>query len=108
MQETQETQVRFLGQEDLLEKETAIYSSIFPWKIPWTEEPGRLHTVHGVAKSRTEPEIVFGPLRPAVPQLATRWQDDTLLTTAPPNPGRVNQHRLPSNPGPGSLPHPAA
>ena len=26
-----------------------------PWKIPWTEEPGRLHTVHGVAKSRTQP-----------------------------------------------------
>ena len=46
MQETQETQVRFLGQEDLLEKETAIYSSILAWKIPWTEEPGRLHTVH--------------------------------------------------------------
>ena len=37
-----ETQVRFLGQEDPLEKEMATYSSILAWKIPWTEEPGRL------------------------------------------------------------------
>ena len=46
-----ETWVRSLGWEDLLEKEMAIHSSIIAWKIPWTEEPGRL--VHGVAKSRT-------------------------------------------------------
>ena len=38
----QETQVRSLGQEDLLEKEMATLSSILAWKIPWTEEPGRL------------------------------------------------------------------
>ena len=31
----------------------APHSSILAWKIPWTEEPGRLHAVHGVAKSRT-------------------------------------------------------
>ena len=47
-----ETQVRSLGQEDPLEKEIAIHSSTIAWKIPWTEEPGRLR-VHGVAKSRT-------------------------------------------------------
>ena len=35
-----ETQVRFLGQEDPLEKEMATHSSILAWKIPWTEEPG--------------------------------------------------------------------
>ena len=35
-----ETQVQSLGQEDLLQKEMAIYSSIFAWKIPWTEKPG--------------------------------------------------------------------
>ena len=35
----QETQVRFLGWEDPLEKEMAIYSSTLAWKIPWTEEP---------------------------------------------------------------------
>ena len=33
-----ETQVQFLGQEDLLEKEMAIHSSILTWKIPWMEE----------------------------------------------------------------------
>ena len=31
-----------LGQEDPLEKEMAIHSSTIAWKIPWTEEPGRL------------------------------------------------------------------
>ena len=31
----------------------ATYSSILAWKIPWTEEPGRLHTVHEVTKSWT-------------------------------------------------------
>ena len=38
-----ETQVRSLGREDPLEKEMAIHSSTIAWKIPWTEEPGRLH-----------------------------------------------------------------
>ena len=31
----------------------APHSSTFAWEIPWTEEPGRLHTVHWAAKSRT-------------------------------------------------------
>ena len=38
----QETQVRSLGPEDPLEKEMATHPSILAWKIPWTEEPGRL------------------------------------------------------------------
>ena len=37
----QETWVRPLGWEDPLEKEMATHSSIFAWRIPWTEEPGR-------------------------------------------------------------------
>ena len=37
-----ETKVRSLGQEDPLEKEMAPHSSTLAWKIPWTEEPGRL------------------------------------------------------------------
>ena len=41
----QETRVQFLGQEDPLEKEMAIHSSIFAWKIPWTEEHGGLHSM---------------------------------------------------------------
>ena len=38
----QETWLRFLGQEDPLEKEMATHSSILAWRIPWTEEPGGL------------------------------------------------------------------
>ena len=41
----QETWVQSLGQEDLLEKEMATHSSILAWKIPWTEEPGRLQSM---------------------------------------------------------------
>ena len=41
----QETQVRFLGWEDLLEKGMAIHSSILTWRIPWTKEPGWLQSM---------------------------------------------------------------
>ena len=40
----QETQVRPLGWEDPLEKETATHSSILAWRIPWTEEIGGLQS----------------------------------------------------------------
>ena len=40
-----ETRVRSLGQEDPLEKEMAPHSSTLAWKIPWTEEPGRLQSM---------------------------------------------------------------
>ena len=40
-----ETQVQSLGREDPLEKEMAAHSSILAWKIPWTEEPGRLQSM---------------------------------------------------------------
>ena len=39
--------------EGPLEKGMVTHSSLLAWRIPWTEEPGRLHTVHGVAKSWT-------------------------------------------------------
>ena len=41
----QKTQVGSLGREDPLEEEMATYSSILAWKIPWTEEPGRLQSM---------------------------------------------------------------
>ena len=41
----QETQVQFLGREDHLKKEMATHSSILMWRIPWTEEPGRLQSM---------------------------------------------------------------
>ena len=39
----QKTQVQSLDQEEPLEKGMATYSSILAWRIPWLEEPGRLH-----------------------------------------------------------------
>ena len=41
----QETGVQSLGWEDPLEKEMATHSSTLVWKIPWTEEPGRLQSM---------------------------------------------------------------
>ena len=41
----QETWVRSLGWENPLEKEMATHSSTIAWKIPWTEEPGRLQSM---------------------------------------------------------------
>ena len=53
VQETQEVQVLFLGQEYPLEEETAIHTSVLAREIPRTEEPRRRTTVHGVTKNRT-------------------------------------------------------
>ena len=41
----QDTRVRFPGWEDFLEKEITTHSSILAWRIPWTEEPGRLQSM---------------------------------------------------------------
>ena len=41
----QETWVRFLGQEDPLEKRKAAHSSVLAWRIPWTQEPGGLQSM---------------------------------------------------------------
>ena len=48
-----ETQVRFLGWEDPLKEEMAIYSSMLAWEIPWTEEPGGLQSM-GLQKSQIQ------------------------------------------------------
>ena len=48
----QETWVQSLGWEDLLEKEMATHSNILAWKIPWTEELGRLQSM-GSQNSQT-------------------------------------------------------
>ena len=44
MQETEEMRVQSLGREDPLEEGMATHSSIFAWRIPWTEEPGGLES----------------------------------------------------------------
>ena len=48
-----ETRVQSLGQEDPLEKEMANHSNTLAWKIPWTEEPGGLHSPRGRKESDT-------------------------------------------------------
>ena len=48
----QRSWVLSLGQKDSLEKEMATYSSILAWKIPWTEEPGRLQSMGLQKESR--------------------------------------------------------
>ena len=59
-----ETQVQSLGWEDPLEKEMATHSSTLAWKIPWTEEPGRLQSM-GHKESDTTEQLHFtsGPFK---------------------------------------------
>ena len=45
--------VQSLGQEDPLEKEMAMHSSMLAWEIPWTEKPGRIQSM-GPQKSQTQ------------------------------------------------------
>ena len=52
----QETWVCSLGCKDPLEEETAAYSSILAWEIPWTEEPGRLQSIE--LQSQTELKLL--------------------------------------------------
>ena len=49
----QEMHFQSLGQEHRLEKEMATHSSILTWRIPWTEEPGRLQSM-GLQKSQAQ------------------------------------------------------
>ena len=64
MQEMQETQVQPQGCKGPLEEEMAPHSSILAWKIPWTEEPGRLYSpwgckVSGMTKQLGNQKMVF-------------------------------------------------
>ena len=52
----QEMWVQSLGQEEPLEKEMAIHSSILAWEIPWTEEPGGLQTLGSESQTRLRAE----------------------------------------------------
>ena len=60
----QETQVQSLGWEDPLQKGVVTHSSILAWKIPWTEEPGRLQSI--------------GPQR-IRHDLVSKWQQQLIL-----------------------------
>ena len=54
MQETQETCIGFLDQEDSLEEEMEAHSSMLPWKIPWTQKPRGLQSMGGRELDKTE------------------------------------------------------
>ena len=61
----QETQVRSLRQEDPLEKEMATHASILAWKIPWTEEPGRVgHNLATQQQTASQRHLGFVPMVP--------------------------------------------
>ena len=59
----QETWVRSLGREDPLEKEMATHSSTLAWRIPWTEEPGGLHSSRGHKELDTTEQLHYAHSR---------------------------------------------
>ena len=59
----QETQVQFLGWEDPVVKEMATHSSILAWRIPWTDEPGRLQSI---GSPRVGHDLVTKPPSPRI------------------------------------------
>ena len=76
-----ETRVRSLGGEDPLEKEMAIHSSTLAWKIPWTEEPGRLQSMGSQSRTRLgDFTFTFKQMPPSLPHpgsYLTRAGSDT-------------------------------
>ena len=54
MQDMQEMRVWSLGRKDPLEGGMAAHSSILAWRIPWTEEPGRLQSIGSQTVDMTE------------------------------------------------------
>ena len=58
--EMQETWVKSLGGEDPMEKEVATHSSVLPWKIPWTDEPGRLQSMEQQSQTQLSEHTHIG------------------------------------------------
>ena len=86
MQETQEMRIWSLGQEVPLTEEMATHSSILAWKIPWTEEPGRLQSKGCKALDMTEQLITHArhtqslkSLSLNLPTLKSSWGGFLLL-----------------------------
>ena len=67
----QETWVQSLGQEDPLEKEMATHSSTIAWKIPRTDEPGRLHSPWGCKEADTTKQLHLFSWAPKSLQMVT-------------------------------------
>ena len=66
-QETEETLVRSLGWEDPLEESMATHSGILTWRLSWTDEPGRLHSM-GLQRIRQDRSGLACMLAGFVPQ----------------------------------------
>ena len=64
----QETLVQSLDREDLLGKEMATHSSILAWRIPWTEEPGRLQSL---GSQRVGHDLAHIPTPPTAREVMT-------------------------------------
>ena len=76
----QETRICYLGWEDPLEKEMATHSSILAWRIPWTEEPGRLQSAQSQMSDLTKP-IALKPWDPIYCQLVVIiWIDIIIIS----------------------------
>ena len=75
-----ETQVQTLGSEDLLEKETATYSSTLAWRIPQTEEPCRLQSMGSkiIANQTTDKKKSISKIYKQLMQLNNRKINDPI------------------------------
>ena len=89
----QETRVQSLGQEDVMEKGMATYSSTLAWRTPWEEEPGRLHAVHGIATSQTQLSDFTFPFHFPALEKEMATHSSVLAWRIP---GTVEPDRLPS------------
>ena len=94
----QETQVRPLGWEDSLEKEMATHSRTLAWKIPWTEEPGRLQSMgslrvgHDCATSLSFTFIMVS--RSSLQHLTSFKEDMEKPVPCPPEDGALRKAKL--------------
>ena len=71
----QETRVRSLDWEDPLKKEMATHSSTLAWKIPWTEEPGRLHSMGLQSRTRLSDFTFTFQKHPGLISFKMGWLD---------------------------------
>ena len=83
----QDTWVRSLCQEDLLEKRVATHSSFLAWRIPWAEEPGRLQSMRSqkviYKKDRNDPDNhndVISQLKPDILECEVKWTLGSVTT----------------------------
>ena len=74
----QETQVQPLSLEDCLEKEMATHSSILAWRLPWTEEPGRLQSM-GSQRVGHNLEIKLPPPLPNTQMSTSKTRESELV-----------------------------